>query len=114
MKIEDHILLGRCFEKKIQVRVVTYGRWTEKEQTNLIFALIMCGIDATPKELAKYIPSRNREQIRKYINSLKKMGDFEKLFEEFNFVLDEKDKSVGKQYWVVRNTMYIMFIQYFK
>lgn len=53
------------------------GRWSQKEVLNLKMAIYICGKEATPKELAQFVPSRDHEQIRKYIDRLKVSGDYE-------------------------------------
>ena len=54
-------------------------------------AIYICGKEATPKELAQFVPSRDHEQIRKYIDRLKVSGDYETFVQGVeDFALDNE------------------------
>jgi len=58
------------------------GRWSPKEKENLKCAYMLCeSRDATPKELSRFVPSRDEKQIRKFVERLKVAGEFEEYVE---------------------------------
>jgi len=71
------------------------GRWSNQEIDNLRYAIKTCGLGASPKELAGYIPSRNNEQIRKYLERLKTGGEYDDFIESIKEEYKIEDETVG-------------------
>lgn len=71
------------------------GRWSNQEIDNPRYAFKNCGLGASPKELAAYVPSRNNDQIRKYLERLKSGGEYNSFIESIKDFFDVENESVG-------------------